>query len=243
MNDRLGRRSLFGRNYGSYVAKEYKFFVYVHSLPDGTPFYVGRGSLYRAFRVKHSRNRLHGEIVARIGADNIRVSLIDCDTPEETSDWEKRLIAEYSERHELANLSTGGQGSTGYKHTPQARANMAASRRGVKWSDERRKKHSLLLLGRVQTDATREKMRQAWTPERRATLSKTMSGGNCPSKRPEVRIKMSLAQKGRENPAGKRRKGYVFIHQSNVTRVVPKTEFDELIALGWRPGMAPRHAS
>lgn len=226
-----------------WIGRRGRFYVYIHSRPDGTPFYVGKGSMYRAFRVKHSRNECHRAVVSECGPDNVRVSLIECETDEEARETEKRLIAEYRQSYALANLSTGGQGAAGYKHTPEARQNMSASRRGRTLSLEHRAAIGAGGLGRKQTEETRQKMSAAWTPERRLALAAATAGNNHPMMRADARAKVSAAKKGKPRPDQTiRRTGQVAVHNDHQSRFVSSDLAAALLLEGWRPGLGRRRA-
>lgn len=238
------RIDLTGRLFGSYVTRDFRYYVYIHSTPDGTPFYIGKGSLYRAFRIKHSRSKPHNRIVNRYGAAAIRVSLIECQSNEEAQEREKRLIAEYSAVHSLVNLSTGGQGAAGYKHTAEARLNMSVSRRGVKWTAERKAHHSIATKGRIQTEATREKIAASWTPERKALARLAMTNGTAPLKGPDIGLKISIGKKGKLRPdMTVRRLGSIWVHTAEQSRVVRPEVAKALLLQGWKWGMGPRRPS
>lgn len=51
-------------------------YVYFHCLPDGTPFYVGKGVGKRSELMK--RNYLHAAIVRKHGKENVQVDVIPC---------------------------------------------------------------------------------------------------------------------------------------------------------------------
>lgn len=225
--------------YGPALGREYPFFTYVHSVPDGIPFYVGKGSLYRAFRVKHSRNVLHQAVVAQYGAENIRVSLIECESDEEARETEKRLIAEYSLVHNLANLSTGGQGAAGYKHTVATRQKMSKSRKGVKWSQERKDSFRLARGPKrvPHSEATRRKMAASWTPERKEALRIQLLDGTHPVV--PARAGRVPWNKGLKNPGSSiGRKGKVWVHRDGAPpRILDVAQANELIAEGWKLGL------
>lgn len=70
-------------------------------------------------------------------------------------------------------------------------------KKGVKFSEETKKKISEALKGKKISEETREKIRQANLGKKRPEIS----GENSPSKRPEVKEKLRLANIGDKNPA------------------------------------------
>lgn len=108
------------------------FYVYLHKRPDGTVFYVGKGVRSRAFDFAPSRRTIwHKNIVAKHGRENIGVQLIPCYCEEAALMLERAHIAMWrAQGIELANLTDGGEGSSGYyPNTEAQRAALARGRR------------------------------------------------------------------------------------------------------------------
>lgn len=91
---------------------------------------------------------------------------------------EQRWIAHYRSRTRLTNLTIGGEGLTGWKH-----------------SDAFRQLISLLSSGRKMSAEARLRMREAWTPERRAALSLRVRGSTMSE---EARQKMRASSAKRD---------------------------------------------
>lgn len=100
--------------------KNCSFYVYFHCRPDGTPFYVGKGSRSRALRLERS-NLHHKNIVSKYGSDNILVELTPCRTEQEAYHLEQLFILLLREQGiDLANKSDGGEGgASGFKHSKE----------------------------------------------------------------------------------------------------------------------------
>lgn len=82
----------------------------------------------------------------------------------------------------LTNLTDGGGGCAGYKHSEQTKKRIGeASRRHLA----------------AKRPEVRAKMRERYTPEVRAAYADRMRGDKNPAKRSEARAKMSLAQRRR----------------------------------------------
>lgn len=111
------------------MAQEKSFYVYTHSRPDGSVFYVGKGSGRRAWHFTKGRNPHHKAIIKKYGVDNIVVTLYPCESEQVAFDLEKKMIAE---REGLANKTDGGEGSSGRPITDKVRAAFDAARRGPK---------------------------------------------------------------------------------------------------------------
>jgi len=183
---------------------ENRFYVYEHiRLDTMKPFYVGKGQGDRAHR--HScRNiywkrvvKKHGYLI-RFVAKNLNEELAFL-TEIERIDQLRRLGLD------LTNMSDGGEGQTGYKHTDETKAKMALAHigsigpwRGKKFPDEikqkisakltesyattdRAKRISDKLKNRFFSEEHRSKLSQAIkkvvrTQEHRNNLSKSLKG-------------------------------------------------------------------
>ncbi len=102
-----------------------------------------------------------------------------------TGDWaaaERKWISHYRrEGARLTNLTDGGEGVPGLRHSAEAIERIRQKKTGRKMTPEERRKHSLALMGRVVSSTTREKISQAnsgkrRTPEQRARLSEALKG-------------------------------------------------------------------
>jgi hypothetical protein len=109
------------------------FFVYVDRTNDGTPFYVGKGSSRRISYVR--RNTKHRHVRNTHGFQRT----IEFETLDEKRafDCERSLIVEHHTyvgdplSGPLAcNFTTGGDGTSGFKWTPEARARVSLQRKG-----------------------------------------------------------------------------------------------------------------
>lgn len=91
---------------------------------------------------------------------------------------------------DLTNLTDGGEGCVGLKHSPESIERSAAAHRGLVFSAEVRQKVSAAGRGRKHSPETLAKMREFYTPEERKRLSDKLVGI---PKSQETRSKMSVA--------------------------------------------------
>lgn len=172
-------------------------YLYVHlEAASGEPFYVGMGdSQKRPWETNRSRkhkNRAnkHGSRVEPITVSNLSY--------DNAQWWEIRWIKALRDAgYDLVNLTDGGEGAKGYKHTPE----VCASRRGdgncmrnpeiaAKRSGD--KHHSKTIPDYVSLFETENN--PAFSKEHRDF----MSGPNAPMKNPEIAKKNALARTGKK---------------------------------------------
>lgn len=136
------------------------FCTYLHRRQGSNAvFYVGKGSAERA-RSTRGRSRYWRNIVAKHG-HTVEV-LAHWLTEAEAFDHEKFLIACFRDlRAPLCNLTDGGEGASGYVHTSEARAKIAASSKGRVASAETLAKMSARQGGRVISSEHRAKLSAA----------------------------------------------------------------------------------
>lgn len=108
------------------------FCTYVHLRPDGTPFYVGKGTVSRALWKKRRANPHHQRIVAKHGLKDILVRIVKRGLTEEESFFHERQGIEClrSFGYQLCNLTDGGEGSSGCKLSAETRSKMSKTRKG-----------------------------------------------------------------------------------------------------------------
>lgn len=152
--------------------------AYLHCRPDGTPFYVGKGTDARMNRTD-GRNPYHTSIVNKYGAANILKGFIKCSTEQIALDLEIGIIKCLKRMGiKLSNMTDGGDGVSGYKHTEQTklanglmtkgrkvfqetRDKISRGLKGIKRgtpSVEHKEKNRLSHLGKVATEETKQKM-------------------------------------------------------------------------------------
>lgn len=187
------------------------FYVYAWLRPDGTPFYVGKG---RASRDKTLK--IHNPIFMRI-VDKMRreggeprvvrwhEGLLEADA----ICLEVAYIKLFGRRNlgtgVLCNLTDGGDGASGYKHTKETLARMSQSSSGKTHSMETRERLRDLALN--MSDEQRKKIGDArrgksLSEEHRAKIGQASRGNKHRLGKPqanEVRAKISAALRGEKN--------------------------------------------
>lgn len=126
------------------------YFAYVHARPetlDATGiFYIGKGNARRANSIK-VRNRYHGFVVKKYGEKNILKGSLECSSEATAFDLERGLIKCLKRMSvQLTNMSDGGEGPSGMKHTAETRKQYSEQRRGNQYAkgmkhSEETKKH------------------------------------------------------------------------------------------------------
>lgn len=101
------------------------YYAYVHARPDTRDqrgvFYVGKGVGGRC-KPLPARNRHHGFVLAKHGADKILVGKLACSSEAQAFELERGLIKCLRRAGVvLTNQTDGGDGSSGYIHTDEAK--------------------------------------------------------------------------------------------------------------------------
>lgn len=183
------------------------FYVYVHRRKtDGTVFYVGKGSKYRA-AAKHNRSPHWRNIVSKHG---YTVEIVHRFSEEQNSlDMERELIAHYG-RENLCNMTDGGEGSSGYSHTDESKIKIGlasmgnTNTRGRKHSEETKRKIGLSLKGTVFSDERRKNISISLMghPVSDESRKKMSIAGKGKIVSQEARDKISIANSGKPKPPG-----------------------------------------
>lgn len=120
------------------------FCTYIHLRPDGSPLYVGKGTRERAKRISNRQNPHYQRAIAKYGAANIQIKIVKRNlTEQEAFFYEREAIACLRAfDYRLANLTDGGEGTSGWNPSPEIRERMRLRQIGRKHSLEARKKIS-----------------------------------------------------------------------------------------------------
>jgi len=134
------------------------FYTYLHRrADDGEVFYVGKGAGTRAYRME-SRSlwwrrvaRKHGRVVE---------ILAHWDDEAQALEHEKLLIACFQDLDApLVNLTLGGEGTTGYRHSEQARRRISEGRKRSDAVKDQIRRLAVALKGRRLRPSTVEMLR------------------------------------------------------------------------------------
>jgi hypothetical protein len=108
------------------------FCTYAHYTPQGRLFYIGKGSEKRAHS-KAGRNNYWQKVVAKYGIPDVQI-LSSWDTESEALSHERLLISCFRDLgHRLCNLSDGGEGTSGLKHSEEFKQRISTLHKGNKW--------------------------------------------------------------------------------------------------------------
>ena len=150
-----------------------QFYVYIHKKPDGTPFYVGKGTGNRAYQFSR-RTQWHKNIVEKYGKNNIIIEIINCINEAQAFDLEKIYIKQFrNSKVCLVNLTDGGEGTAGLvrgEPTEEHKKKNGDARRGKKQSEETKRKRSESLKGRKRPPRSQE-----WKDKASASLKGRIS--------------------------------------------------------------------
>lgn len=163
------------------------YYVYAYLRKDGTPYYIGKGKNDR----RYQDHRSH-----RPPKDRSRIVLLETNLSELGAfALERRYIRWYGRKDTgtgiLINRTDGGEGPAGVIFSDRHRANLSKACKGrgdtrtpevkaqaaIKASAKLRGKKKpegfgdkirAITTGRVMNNDSKEKMRAAWTPERKA---------------------------------------------------------------------------
>ena len=187
------------------------FYVYTHHrATDGAIFYVGKGTKGRAYKT-HGRNVHWKRVVAKYGYYvNIVAGGL---TESEALKKETSLIAEIG-KIALCNMTDGGEGMSGYRHSETGKFKIAASKVGKPRPPEAVEKMRLSKLGKNASEATRqkmsdarkghrhsaeavEKMRQKAAARSAETIAKQVAANTGKIRSTDARLNMAASQKGK----------------------------------------------
>lgn len=125
------------------------FYTYAHIKPDGNIFYIGKGSGNRAWK-KTRRNQYWKNIVAKYTEYKVQILAV-WQTEKEALDHEIFLISCFHKLgHKLANITSGGEGTSGYKHTEERKQKLKEL-----WSGQNNPN-----FGKILSKQTKEKISQ-----------------------------------------------------------------------------------
>ena len=180
-----------------YTKDPARFYVYAFLREDGTPYYIGKGQGNRAWG---KRRRISPP------ADSSRIIILfENLTETEAFSEEIRLINFYGRKDLgtgiLRNLTDGGEGSSGYKHTQDALDKMSAAQSGEKSYNYGRTGEKSPSFGKKHTAEARAKMSAANTGKKQTpeTIAKRSAANTGKKRTQEARAKQSAANTGKRH--------------------------------------------
>lgn len=192
--------------------KSLGFYIYFYLRIDGTPYYVGKGNAGRAWDT-------HGHTV-KPPKDKSLIIIAETNLTEiGAMALERRYIEWYGRKDNhtgiLRNMTDGGEGTSGYKHTIEAKQAMSVAKKG--------KKQSLLHI----ENAARTRIGVKRSDETKQAISKAVSGylhpmyGKTHTKESREKIAMSSSGRIRSKEASMKtslalRKTYEFVSPDGV---------------------------
>jgi hypothetical protein len=149
-----------------------QFYIYAHCRPDGEPFYVGySGNPQRCYEfTARRRNQYYVRVVAKYGKENILIYTRNCVSEQQAHEHEIWMIAWCRvQGFRLTNLTDGGEGASGWKHTTEAKEKNRQAHLGKQ--NSLGYKHTKEAIAKIKekasrsrepcSEVTKEKIRQA----------------------------------------------------------------------------------
>lgn len=132
------------------------FYVYLHRKETNKEiFYVGKGSGKRYTSVS-SRSNFWKNIVKKYG---LLIEVVDSNLPEDQAFELEMFLIEFIGCDNLCNLTKGGEGVSGLKHTASSIEKMSNSKRGKVIKENTRLKISDSLKGKRKSNLTIDRIR------------------------------------------------------------------------------------
>jgi hypothetical protein len=177
------------------------YYTYAYLRKDGRPYYIGKGKKRRAWS-KVGRS-------ISVPNDNDQILILKSNlTEQEAFRHEKYMIFVFGRKDIgtgiLRNLTDGGEGASGYKHSEEAKKKLSKKAKGRPMSDQAKAKLSAVMAGKTASEETRAKMSatrkgRVYSEEHRAKISKSNTGKKL-SDQSKAKVSEAVRKLYKENP-------------------------------------------
>jgi hypothetical protein len=181
------------------------YYTYAYLREDGTPYYVGKGEGYRAYKKR--------KIGTNSPKDKTKIILLKQNlTEKEAFKHEKYMIAIFGRidlgTGILRNRTDGGEGSSGFTHSEETKGKMSKLNKGENNPSYGKRGKNSPLYGKSHSEETKKKMSEkakgrCLSYDTKRKLSEANKGENNywygKSHSEQTKRKMSEAQKGENN--------------------------------------------
>ncbi len=176
-----------------------QFYIYIHCRPNGEPFYVGKGKGFRAYDFTH-RKQHHKNVIAKHGKERILIYTRNCESEAQAHAHEIWMIAWCrAQGYRLTNMTDGGEGMSGHKHTKQTciKIKIKRAKQKIKHSDETKIKIGIANKGKLKGRKNPKHSERLKGRKHSIEHKLKISAALCGQKRSmEARKNMSNARKG-----------------------------------------------
>ncbi len=165
--------------------------------------YIGKTAKEVEQRIAEHLNAksLIGNALRKYGLQSFDIFIMDLADDNETLNEKERYWIKF---HDCKvpngyNLTGGGEGIIGYRHSKESKLEMSKSRKGKILSEETKKRMSQALKGRKHSEETKEKIRQSNLGQKRSEEAKQKMSNAAEGRRhsEKTKKKMSDMRKGK----------------------------------------------
>ena len=134
-----------------------EYYTYAYLRENGTPYYIGKG--------KGRRIHLKAGSAVHLPPKERRIFLKKNLTEQEAFKHEVYMIAVFGRKDQgngiLWNFTDGGEGTSGYKWTPEQKKQLSESSTGKRYGEEMKEKMRFLMTGLKRSAETRKKLSES----------------------------------------------------------------------------------